>query len=311
MKAAQINNYGDASQIKIQEVAIPAIDDTQVRIRVHAASLNPFDTTIRSGAMKDAIPLELPATLGGDIAGIVEEIGANVTSLAPGDRVYGSANVVAGASGAFAEYTATASTQVSLAPEGLDFTEAAALPLVGASALQALLTHLELQPNQKIFIHGGAGGIGTIAIQVAKDIGAHVATTATGQGIELVSKLGADEVIDYKLEDFSSALSDYDAVFDTVGGEDFRKCLTVLREGGTAVSMIAPPDERYATELGVNAMMQNTHITSEILDELRRYVEKGAVKPLVASVYPLEQVSAAFTARESGTTPGKIVLTLT
>ena len=195
-------------------------------------------------------------------------------------------------------------------PEGLDFAEAAALPLVGASALQALLTHLELQPNQKIFIHGGAGGIGTIAIQVAKAIDAHVATTATGQGIELVNKLGADEVIDYKLEDFSSTLSDYDAVFDTVGGEDFRKCLTVLREGGTAVSMIAPPDERYATELGVNAMMQNTHITSEILDELRRYVEKGVVRPLIASVYPLEQISAAFTARESGTTPGKIVLTL-
>lgn len=311
MKAAQINAYGETSKIEIHEnIPVPKIDDKQVLVEVHAASLNPFDSLVLSGALQESIPLQLPVTLGGDIAGIVQAVGADVTSLAVGDRVYGSANAVTGASGAFAEYAATASTQVAKAPERIDFVESASLPLVGASALQALITHIELHPDQKLFIHGGAGGIGAIALQVAKDIGAYVATTATGDGIDLVKELGADEVIDYKVEDFSDVLSKYDAAFDTVGGDDFRKCLAILREGGTAVSMIAPPDERYATELGVTALTQSTHITSEILDELRHLVDKGAVRPIVSDIHPLEDVQIAFAQRESGASRGKIVLTL-
>ena len=308
MKAAQINTYGDVSVIEINEVEIPEITDKQVLIEVHAASINPFDTTIRSGAAKDSIPLELPITLGGDIAGIVQKIGADVTSLSSGDRVYGQANVVSKSSGAFAEYAAAASTQVTRVPEGLEFIEAASRPLVGASALQALTMHIELQPDQKLFINGGAGGIGSIAIQAAKHIGAYVATTATGEGIEFVKSLGADEVIDYQVEDFTQTLQNYDAVFDTVGGDDFNRTFQVLSEGGVAVSMVAEPDEALAAQHGIMAIKQTTHVTTEILEELNRLIETGAVTPQVDTVFPLEDVRAAFEARESGVVHGKVVL---
>src|SRR5690606_10107573 len=202
MKAAQINNYGDPSVVQIAEVDQPQLTEAQVLVEVHASSLNPFDTTVREGHMKDAIPLQFPATLGGDIAGVVVKAGTGVERLKPGDKVYGQANVVAGNSGAFAELAATKASQLAKMPSNLSFEQAAAMPLVGVSALQALSEHINLKAGQNIFIHGGAGGIGTIAIQIAKHIGAYVATTATGEGIDYVKKLGADQVIDFKSEDF-------------------------------------------------------------------------------------------------------------
>lgn len=308
MKAAQINEYGDASVIQINDIEKPSASEGQLLIEVHAASLNPFDTKIRAGYMKDAIPLQFPTTLGGDIAGVVTEVGEGVTNVATGDRVYGQANAVAGNSGAFAEYTATKASEVALAPERLDFTQAASLPLVGVSSLQALTTHINLQPEQKIFIHGGAGGIGTIAIQVAKNIGAYVATTATGEGIDVVKQLGADEVIDYKAQDFTEVLHGYDAVFDTVGGDDFNKSLAVLKSGGIAVSMAGQADDTTANELGVTAITQSTHVTTEALDALRQLVESDVVTPQVDKVFPFEQIKEAFEARESGTVKGKVIL---
>ena len=306
MKAAQISQYGDASVVKINEVEKPKAGEGQVLIEVYASSINPFDTTVRNGYVKAMMP-ELPATLGGDVAGIVVEVGEGVTDFKVGDKVYGQASVVGKNSGAFAEYAATAVGQVAKAPDNLDFNQAAALPLVGVSALQALIQHLNLQAGQKIFIHGGAGGIGSHAIQIAKHIGAYVATTATGEGIDHVKNLGADEVIDYKTDDFAK-LKSFDAVFDTVGGDDFSKALDVLKPGGMAVSMIAKPDEGKAKELGVTALMQGTNVTTEALDRLRELVEAGAVKPQVGKIFPLEQVKDAFEARESGQVPGKVVL---
>lgn len=308
MKAAQINEYGDASVIQINDIEKPSISEGQVLVEVHGASLNPFDTKIRAGYMKDAIPLQLPTTLGGDIAGVVAEVGEGVTNVTPGDKVYGQANVVAGNSGAFAEYAATKAGEVAQAPKNLDFLQAASLPLVGVSSLQALTTHINLQAEQKIFIHGGAGGIGTIAIQIAKNIGAYVATTATGDGIDIVKQLGADEIIDYKAQDFTEVLHGYDAVFDTVGGDDFNKSLAVLKSGGIAVSMAGQADDTTANELGVTAITQSTHVTTEALDALRQLVESDVVTPQVDKVFPLEQIKEAFTARESGTVKGKVVL---
>jgi NADPH:quinone reductase-like Zn-dependent oxidoreductase len=222
--------------------------------------------------------------------------------------VYGQANIVAGNSGAFAEFAATAAGQVAKMPAGLDFREAAALPLVGVSAWQAITQHIHLQAGQKLFVHGGAGGIGSLAIQIAKNIGAYVATTATGEGIDLVKTLGADEVIDYKVQNFAETLKDFDAVFDTVGGDEFTKSLAILKRGGTAVSMAGQADEAKAAEFGVTAITQSTKVTTEALDKLRELVEAGVVKPQVAQVFPLDQIQEAFTMLESGAVKGKVVL---
>ncbi len=310
MKAARIHEYGDPSVIKIQDIATPSVNDGKVLVEVHAASLNPFDTSVRSGRMKDAIPLQFPATLGGDIAGVVTGVGAGVSNVATGDKVYGQANVVAGNSGAFAEYALTGANQVALMPSNLDFQSAASLPLVGLSALQSLVTHINLQPGQKLFIHGGAGGIGTIAIQLAKHLGATVATTATGEAMGKAQSLGADQVIDYKAEDFSTILTEFDAVFDTVGGNDFTQALKILRRGGIAVSMIAQADQGVAAERGVTAITQATKTTSQALDQLRELVESGAIKPQVSKVFPLNDVAQAFRVRESGGVSGKVVLAI-
>ncbi len=308
MKAAQVSHYGHADVVSVAEVEKPIITADQVLVEVHSASLNPFDTAVREGYMKEMIPLELPFTIGGDIAGIVSEIGENVSTVAIGDKVYGQANVVGGNSGAFAEFAATSAKQVAILPTDLDFDQAASFPLVGVSALQALTQHIQLAAGQKIFIHGGAGGIGSIAIQLAKHLGAYVATTANGEGIDLVKALGVDEVIDYKTQSFTDILKDYDAVFDTVGGDDFTASYKILKEGGVAVSMIAQPDEAVAKERGITALMQSTHVTTEALDQLRELVESGVVTARVGKVFPLAEVQDAFTARETAQAQGKIVL---
>lgn len=310
MKAAQINEYGHADVVKVQEVDKPSINKNQVLVEIQAASLNPFDTMVREGYLQEAIPLKLPVTLGGDIAGVVREVGEDVKNVAKGDIVYGQANVVAGNSGALAEYAATKAEQVAKAPTGIDSTETASLPLVGVSALQALTDHIKLQADQKIFIHGGAGGIGSIAIQVAKNLGAHVATTATGPGIAYVKELGADEVVDYKAQDFSESITLFDAVFDTVGGEDFAKALACLKPGGVGVSMIADADEALVKELKVTAIKQATHVTSEKLTQLAKLVEDGVVKPNVGKIFDLDQIQQAFETRESGEVQGKIIVRL-
>lgn len=308
MKAAQINEYGHADVLKIADVPVPAVSEGKVLVAVHASSINPFDTVIREGYMKDMIPLTFPVTLGGDIAGVITEVGDGVSELKVGDKVYGQANVVAGNSGAFAEFAVTAAGQLATTPKDLDFDQAASLPLVGVSALQGIIDHIHLQSGQKIFIHGGAGGIGSMAIQIAKHLGAFVATTATGEGVAFVKSLGANEVIDYKAEDFTEKLRDYDAVFELAGGEEFEKALTVLKKGGIGVSMIAHADEAKVKELGVTAISQQTQVTTDHLHALTKLVEDGVVTPQVEKVYPLEQIQQAFKARESGSVRGKVVI---
>lgn len=310
MKAAQIDEYGDVSVLQVRDVDTPSLKPGQVLVEVHAAGLNPFDTTVRSGKTKDSIPLSLPVTLGGDIAGVVTELGEGVSSLAIGDKVYGQANVVAGNSGAFAEYAATSADQLAAMPVNMDFHQAASIPLVGVSAIQAITEHLNLKSGQKLFIHGGAGGIGSIAIQIAKHIGAYVATTATGEGVDYVKSLGANEVIDYKAKNFATVLHDFDVVFDTVGGNEFDKALDVLKSGGTAVSMIAKADEARVSELGITAITQATTVNTEKLNTLRELIESGIIESQVDKVFPLEQIREAFEAREGGSIKGKVVIAI-
>jgi alcohol dehydrogenase len=308
MKAVQMYNYGDQSVVELVEISKPQVGVGQVLVEVQAASLNPSDTSMRSGGFQDMIPLDFPVTLGGDITGIVVAVGEGVEGFLVGDKVFGQASALLGDSGGWAEFAVTHSDHLSIMPKTLNFQEAASLPLVGVSAVQALLEQITLQKDQKILITGGSGGIGTLAIQIAKSIGAYVATTATGDGIRLTRELGADEVFDYKTEDAASLLTQYDAVFDTIGGEGFDKSLTILKKGGIAVSMIAPANDKLATSLGITAQMQVSLITRSRLAVLAQLVESGAVKVQIGKIFDMENIREAFAARESGTVNGKVVL---
>lgn len=306
MKAAFITTYGHSDVVEVGDIAKPTVGRGQVLVEVHAASLNPFDTMVREGKVENP-HLVFPFVLGGDIAGLVAEVGEGVDSLNVGDRVYGSANRAGGDSGAFAEFATTMATELALAPSDLNFAEVAALPLVGVSAVQALTENLQLQKGQKLFVHGGAGGIGTVAIQIAKDMGVYVAATATGDGLSYIKELGVDEAIDYKAQDYSKILKDYDAAYDTVG-DDFTKMLSILREGGRAISMLAQADAHVAEAQKVTALTQYTQITTKRLDFLRELVEKGAVTPHVDRTFSLDDIQLAFTVRETTPIRGKVVL---
>jgi NADPH:quinone reductase-like Zn-dependent oxidoreductase len=308
MKAAQISEYGGPEVVQINDVAKPEVKPGQVLVEVHSANINPFDFKLRLGYMKDAIQLQFPFTLGGDVAGIVAEVGDGVEGLTVGDRVYGQAAGVAGSSGAFAEFAATQSGQLAQAPKGLSWEEVASLPLAGVSAWQALGEHLELKPGQQVLIHGGAGGIGSLAVQIAKSLGAHVTATSSASNSGYVKGLGADEVMDYTSQDVSE-LRGFDAAFDTVGGAEFNKLLRTVKRGGKVVSMGGYAlDKALAEELGVKAVAQGTRVTTAALNALRDLVESGAVKPQVGRVFELAQTREAFESLEGGSVRGKVVV---
>ena len=294
MKAVQIREYGGSEVVEVKDIAEPALKEGQILVKVHAASINPFDTKIRSGIYKDSIPLNLPYTPGGDFSGVILSLGEGVTEFEVGDEVFGSAQVASGGSGAFAQISAANVKNSALKPKSIDHIQAASLPLVGSSAVQALEEHIKLQKGQKILIHGGAGGIGSIAIQLAKHIGAVVATTISTDDKEFVKSLGADQVIDYKSEKFEDILKDFDAVFDTVGGESSDKSFKVLKKGGVLVSMVGKPNEDLAKEFEVTAIGQGTHTNREYLTRLSELVDKGVIKPQVDKVFPLDQTKEAF-----------------
>ncbi|HJP96085.1 MAG TPA: NADP-dependent oxidoreductase [Candidatus Saccharimonadales bacterium] len=308
MKAARITNFGHVDTIKIEEIDQPQAGDGQVLVEVHAASINPFDTMVREGHVQSVQP---PLTLGVDIAGIVVKTGSGVADFTPGQKVYGQANVVAGNSGAFAEFAATKASQLAAMPASTDFVQAAAMPLVGVSALQVITQHMNVQAGQKVLIHGGAGGIGTVAIQIAKHLGATVTTTATGEGIAYVKDLGADEVVDYTSQAFDEAEGVYDAVFDTIGGETYERSFKTLKQGGVIVSMLMQPDETLMQQYNVRAIAQQTRATTEDLTALAALIDQKVVTPHIDATYPLAQVAEAFAARESGKVKGKVVLTIT
>jgi NADPH:quinone reductase-like Zn-dependent oxidoreductase len=309
MKAAQIRSYGGPEVVEINHDApAPVLVAGKVLIQIHAAGVNPVDWKIRQGFFQNMIPLTFPAILGGDFSGIVLEVGDGVTSVKKGDEVYGQASVLAGGSGSFAEIAIGEAGMLAPKPSPLTSVEAAALPLAGVSAWQALMEHMHLSTGQKILIHGGAGGIGSIAIQIAKHVGATVATTVSADDVAFVKTLGADRIIDYKTERFEELAGDYDAVFDLVGGETLTRSFPVLKKGGIIVSMLDQPDPKLVERYDIRAVRQGSRVTTERLQGLTKLVEQGAVTIKVDRVFPLEEAAKALAYLEQGHPRGKVVV---
>lgn len=309
MKAVQINSYGGVDVLKVNnDVSKPVAGEGQVLVEVYAASINPFDWKLREGYAKEYIQLQFPATMGGDFAGVVVGLGEGVASFKVGDKVYGQAAVFGGGTGAFAQFLAASVGKIAFKPKNIDFLQAASLPLVGVSALQALETHIKLKNGQKVLIHGGAGGIGTIAIQLAKALGAYVATTVSTDDMAYAQSLGVDQVVDYRSQPFEDVLKEFDAVFDTVGGETTDKSFKVLKKDGIIVSMAGAPSAELAKKYGVLAIGQNTEGNRERLSRLSELVASGKIKPQVDRVFPIDEAKEAFRHLEEGHPRGKVVL---
>lgn len=311
MKAAQLTNYGGQDALQVTaDAAKPAAGKGQVLVEVTAASLNPFDWKLREGYMKDMIPLQLPATLGSDVAGVVAEIGEGVSGFSVGQAVYGMAGATGG-QGSYAAFTPVDATQLVPKPTSVDFITAAALPLAAVSAYQALVDEMQLQSGQKILIHGAGGGIGSLAVQLAKQRGAYVAATASAADAEFVKGLGADEVIDYHSQDFSQLLKDYDAVFDTVGGDITTKSYAVLKPGGSLVSMVTPLDEgnkALVQQRDIKYVHQFSKPTVDRLTAIAQLVDAGTLTVHIDKTFPLDQAPEALQYLKTAHPRGKVVL---
>lgn len=306
MKAARIHAYGDASQIKIEDAPLPALNDDDVLIRVVATSVNPVDWKIRKGYLKSMIPYEMPLIMGWDVSGVVEKTGPAVTKFKPGDAVYSRPDIAR--NGAYAEYVAVRESEIAFKPATISHVEAASLPLVSITAWESLFTTANLSAGQKVLIHAGAGGVGSIAIQLAKAKGAHVTTTASAAKSALVKSLGADEVIDYRAQDFSRIARDMDVVFDTIGGDTQEKSWSTLKPGGILVSITDRPSEDRAKAEGKRAGFVFIGPNAPILTDLADMVDTGQVRPLIGAEYGLNDTAKAQEASETGRATGKIVI---
>jgi alcohol dehydrogenase len=315
MRSAEMKGYGSSEVVEINQNAAAPNDpsDEKVLVKVKAAGVNPIDWKIREGYMQQMIPLQFPSTLGMDFSGTIEKVGAGVSGFNVGDEVYGQASVTRGGSGAFAEIALANADSVAHKPKSLNHQEAAGLPLVGVSAWQALVETIGLTESQKkILIHGGAGGIGSIAIQLVKRLGAYVATTASTNDKQFVKELGADEVIDYKTQTFEDLLPhDYDAVFDTVGGETYKRSFEVLKRGsGMIVSMLEQPNQQLMEQFGVKAIFQFTQVNRERLTKLAQWVDQNNIRVNVDRTFPLEEAGKALDYQKDVHPRGKVVLAI-
>ena len=311
MKSAQINRYGRSEVIEInQNTPLLNLSSEKILVDVKAASVNPIDWKIREGYMKQMISLQFPSTLGMDFSGIIKEVSKDISTeeYKQGDEVYGQASVTNGGTGAFAEIALTNTDNVALKPKSLNYAEAAALPLVGVSAWQALVENMELSKDQKILIHGGAGGIGSIAIPLAKNLDAYVTTTASSDDKEFVQNLGADEVIDYKSQDFEELVHDYDAVYDTVGGQTYTKSFKVLKKGGIIVSMLEQPNSDLMEKFGVKAIFQLTQVNKDRLTQLAKWIDKNNIKIHVDKTFSLDETAKALDYVKDVHPRGKVII---
>ena len=309
MKAIQINQYGGNELVMcVKDAHEPTVTANHVLVAVAAAAVNPSDWKLREGMTKDYVHQPFPLTLGGDFSGIITQIGEGVTGFEVGQEVYGQSDVREMGSGAFAEQTAPQINYIAPKPKTVSHAEAAALPLTGVSAWEVIVEHIKLAPNQRILIHGGAGGIGTIAIQLAKHIGAYVIATAGTSDIQYVKELGADEVIDYQTQSFETNVSDLDAVFDTVGRDTNTKSYAILKSGGIIVSMIEQPNKELMAQFGVKAIAQASKVTTERLMHIARLVDEGALKVRIDKTFPLEDTKDALDYIKNGRPKGKVVV---
>ena len=306
MKAVRIHEFGGPEVLSIDEIPVPQPAPDEVLIKVHATSVNPVDWKIREGQRKEKFPGKLPLTLGWDVSGTIEALGEKVSTFRKGDEVYGRPDPTK--NGAYAEYIVVKANIISIKPTSIGHTEAAAVPLAGLTAWQALFDHGLLKAGQKVLIHAAAGGVGTYAVQFAKWKGAYVIGTASSANIDFLKRLGADEVIDYKMEDFETALSDVDLVLDTIGGETQLKSLTILKAGGRVITTLMPEfvAEAKAKNVHLNGFMAQS--IPDQLTEIATLIDSGKVKPVIEKVLPFTSARQAQTESEQGHTRGKIVL---
>lgn len=329
MKAFIVTKYGPDG-LQAADIPVPAVGPRDVLVEIKAASINPLDKMVRNGEFKQLLKYKRPFVLGHDLAGVVTEVGSSVRDFAIGDEVYARPRDLR--IGAFAEYIAIDAADVALKPKNLSLAEAGAVPLVALAAWQALVDVADVQPGQKVLVHAGAGGLGSTVIQVAKHLGAYVATTASTKDIAKVEDLGADEVIDYRSQDFAEVLSGYDLVLDSLGGENLEKSLTILKPGGLAISVVGPPDPAFATQLGrrllapVMALMSRKiqrqakrlgvrysfffmRANGAQLADLAELYDAGTLRPVLDRTFAFDETLAAMAHVEAGRANGKIVVT--
>jgi NADPH:quinone reductase-like Zn-dependent oxidoreductase len=330
MKAYFINRYGKSDVLTSGDRPEPVLRDDDVLVQIHAAGVNPLDNKIRDGEFKLLLPYKMPLILGNDLAGVVARVGARVRRFKVGDEVY--ARPDDDRIGTFAEFIAITEDSLALKPANLTMEEAASMPLVALTAWQTLVEKGQLKKGQKVLIHAGSGGVGTIAIQLARHIGATVATTASAANADMLKSLGADIVIDYRKDDFSAKLKDYDLVLDTQGGDTLKKSLSVLKPGGKLIGIAGPPDPDFARQRGLNGFLRlvmgllsygvrkaarrsgasySFHFMSasgQQLGEITRLIEAGHIRPVVDRVFPFEQTRQALDYVETGRAKGKVVI---
>ena len=306
MKAVRIHEFGGPEVLSIDEIPVPQPAPDEVLIKVHATSVNPVDWKIREGQRKEKFPGKLPLTLGWDVSGTIEALGEKVSAFRKGDEVYGRPDPTK--NGAYAEYIVVKANIISIKPTSIGHTEAAAVPLAGLTAWQALFDHGLLKAGQKVLIHAAAGGVGTYAVQFAKWKGAYVIGTASSANVDFLKRLGADEVIDYKMEDFETALSDVDLVLDTIGGETQLKSLTILKAGGRLITTLMPEFVAEAKAKNVHLIGFMAQSIPDQLTEIATLIDSGKVKPIIEKVLPFTSARQAQTESEQGHTRGKIVL---
>ena len=304
MKAAVIREYGAA--IEISDVPQPALLADSVLIEVHAASVNPVDGILQAGYLKEMMPITFPFTMGFDVSGVVVEVGDQVSKFKIGDEVFSRPNGMQ--AGTIAEYAVIKEEELAIKPSNISHQEAASIPLVGLTAWQAMVTKGNLQKGQKILIHAGSGGVGTLAIQMAKHLGAEVATTTSAVNAEMVKNLGADVVIDYKTQKFEEELSDYDLVFDMMGGEIMEKSFKILKKGGCLVSIKGEDSKGLAKQYGVRFEAFFMWPSGEMLSQLAQLISDGALKPVIDRTFLIDQVQEAYGYLQGGRAKGKIVI---
>ncbi len=330
MRALVLKRYGKPDQVTFADTPRPTPKPDEILVQVHAAGLNPIDNMIPKGTFKPVLRFQLPATLGSDLAGVVVEVGNRVTRFKPGDAVF--ASIFDLGTGALTEFAVVPESAAALKPANLDFVQAASIPMVGLTSWQALKDRARLKPGQKLFVPAGSGGIGTFAIQLAKYLGAKVGTTTSTGNVDLVRSLGADEVIDYKKQQFEQVLRGYDAVLGTVRGDAIEKSLQILKPGSTVVSLIGPLDAAFARARGLNFFMVFlfglmsrkimrragkrgatysflfVHPDGKQLGEIGELLKAGHIRPVIDKVFPFEQAKEALAYLEKGRAKGKVVV---
>lgn len=307
MHAVRIYEYGGPDVLKYEEVEVPEPAADEVLVKINYSSVNPFDWKIRAGFTKQWIQLSMPAILGIDVAGVVEKVGSKVNKFKKGDKVYGRADFTKG--GSYAEYAAINENSLGMAPRSMTPKEAAGLPVVAGTAWNAIFDIANVQKGTRILITGASGGVGTMAVQLAKSVGAHVIGTTSKANVDMVKRLGADEVIDYTDGDFTKKVKQpVDVVFDTVGHDTLAKSYGIIKKGGLLVTSAGQPDDALAQKHGITAKTFQAKTDSRRYEQIAKLVDEGQLKVIIDSEFPLKEITAAHKLSESSRAKGKIMI---